>query len=252
MGPLATFKYNWTNKRAVPVTSSLCFGHPRRRPLLYGTALSRSSKTLPSRKARSQVSQTYAMVNVDVSPSVILGVGLIGAGVSLYQIRQSNSAISKDYDVVISCVSLLVGGILIFQGWRLDPLLLFGQLMTTGAAISFAVEALSLRSELRESQEKTALKDSFQGRDGGGDGYQLPPAEPWASNEQWFQQQEVQSNPKYSYSYEDQQYVEADYYDPADPYDDQPNEILFPENRYEEAAPPSPSRRPSIDYDEDW
>ena len=28
-----------------------------------------------------------AMVNVDISPSVVLGVGLIGAGVSLWQIR---------------------------------------------------------------------------------------------------------------------------------------------------------------------
>jgi hypothetical protein len=28
------------------------------------------------------------MVNVDISPSVVLGVGLIGAGVSLWQIRR--------------------------------------------------------------------------------------------------------------------------------------------------------------------
>jgi hypothetical protein len=56
-----------------------------------------------------------AMVNVDVSPSVVLGVGLIGAGISLWQVRQAKPAISKDYDVVISCISLLVGGILIFQ-----------------------------------------------------------------------------------------------------------------------------------------
>ena len=31
------------------------------------------------------------------------------------------------------------------QGWRLDPLLLFGQLLTAGAALSFGVEALRLR-----------------------------------------------------------------------------------------------------------
>ena len=100
------------------------------------------------------------MVNVDVSPSVILGVGLIGSGVSLWQIRQTKPWISKDYDVVISCISLLVGGILIFQGWRLDPLLLFGQLMTTGAALSFAVEALRLRNEVYEQDEAKALRDA--------------------------------------------------------------------------------------------
>lgn len=38
------------------------------------------------------------------------------------------------------------------QGWRLDPLLLFGQLMTTGAAVSFAVEALRLRNEVYEGE----------------------------------------------------------------------------------------------------
>ena len=38
------------------------------------------------------------------------------------------------------------------QGWRLDPLLLFGQLMTTGAALSFGVEALRLRGQVYEAQ----------------------------------------------------------------------------------------------------
>lgn len=103
-----------------------------------------------------------AMVNVDVSPSVILGVGLIGSGVSLWQIRQTKPWISKDYDVVISCISLLVGGILIFQGWRLDPLLLFGQLMTTGAALSFAVEALRLRNQVYEKEEQNALEEAYR------------------------------------------------------------------------------------------
>lgn len=34
---------------------------------------------------------------------------------------------------------------IVIQGWRLDPLLLFGQLLTAGAALSFGVEALRLR-----------------------------------------------------------------------------------------------------------
>ena len=41
------------------------------------------------------------------------------------------------------------------QGWRLDPLLLFGQLMTTGAAVSFAIEALRLRAEAYEGEVRT-------------------------------------------------------------------------------------------------
>ena len=41
------------------------------------------------------------------------------------------------------------------QGWRLDPLLLFGQLMTTGAAVSFGIEALKLRSQVFEAEVRT-------------------------------------------------------------------------------------------------
>ncbi len=39
-------------------------------------------------RRRAAASGARAMVNVDVSPSVVLGVGLIGAGVSLWQIRR--------------------------------------------------------------------------------------------------------------------------------------------------------------------
>lgn len=126
---------------------------------LYGKIKSRYGR---KRAVQSVRFTPVAMVNVDVSPSVILGVGLIGAGVSLWQIRQARPWISRDYDVVVSCISLLVGGILIFQGWRLDPLLLFGQLMTTGAAVSFGIEALRLRSQMYEQDEKAALQDAFR------------------------------------------------------------------------------------------
>ncbi len=37
-------------------------------------------------------------------------------------------------------------GFLQLQGWRLDPILLFGQLLVVGAAVTFAVEAIRLRS----------------------------------------------------------------------------------------------------------
>jgi len=221
---------------------------------------------------------TLGMVNVDVSPSVILGVGLIGAGVSLWQIRQVKPWISKDYDVVVSCVSLLVGGILIFQGWRLDPLLLFGQLMTTGAALSFAVEALRLRSELYENEEKAALQNTYNGgpppSSSPRGGFQLPAAD---SNEWQQQQQQQQDNnssdfyrqqqqPAYYYSAagdEQQQqpqqgdgggYVEADYYYPSEDgvYEDDNDidsqgltELRFPD------AGGDGRRQPAL-YDEDW
>ena len=47
----------------------------------------RHSRAQPGRAARRRL-VTRAMVNVDFSPSVMLGVGLIGAGVSLWQVRR--------------------------------------------------------------------------------------------------------------------------------------------------------------------
>ena len=38
------------------------------------------------------------------------------------------------------------------QGWRLDPLLLFCQLLTAGTAVGFAVESLKLRQAVRDIQ----------------------------------------------------------------------------------------------------
>lgn len=102
------------------------------------------------------------MINVDLSPASVLGASLVLAGVILYQIRTSKPKLSKDYDVVVSSISVLVGGILIFQGWRLDPLLMFGQLLTAGCAVAFAAEALKLRSvvieKVRRHLSKTIVK----------------------------------------------------------------------------------------------
>lgn len=46
---------------------------------------------------------------------------------------------------------IVTGGALVFQGWRLDPLLLLCQLMTCIVATSFAFETLNLRDE-RQNQ----------------------------------------------------------------------------------------------------
>ena len=88
------------------------------------------------------------MVNVDFSPALVLGMGLIGGGLTLYQLRRFRPGLSRDFDVIVSSVAIFSGGILVFQGWRLDPLLLFCQLLTAGMALAFAVETLRLRDEV--------------------------------------------------------------------------------------------------------
>ena len=67
------------------------------------------------RRTRARTTIPVAMVNVDLSPSLLLGIGMIGGGLALYQVRLSKPWISRDYDVVISSIAILTGGILIFQ-----------------------------------------------------------------------------------------------------------------------------------------
>ena len=70
----------------------------------------------PARATRSRnAMRPVAMINVDGSPPLFLGAGMIIAGAVLYQLRNSRPYITKDFDIVLSCVSIFAGGILVFQ-----------------------------------------------------------------------------------------------------------------------------------------
>ena len=73
-----------------------------------------------------------------------------------YEVRASRPEVSRDQDVFFSSVGLLCGGILIFQGWRLDPLMLFGQLLLAGTTVAFASEAIGLRQEVLDKETEFA------------------------------------------------------------------------------------------------
>ncbi|KAL3146497.1 hypothetical protein ABBQ32_000750 [Trebouxia sp. C0010 RCD-2024] len=109
------------------------------------------------------------MINVDGSPPLFLGAGMIAAGAVLYQFRNSRPYVTKDFDIVLSCIAIFAGGILVFQGWRLDPLLLFGQLLTAGAALSFGVEALRLREIVYKKELSEASAYDAQAAEAGQD-----------------------------------------------------------------------------------
>jgi len=85
------------------------------------------------------------MVNIGLNPGAMLGVVLFGAGAGLYFLRSVRPELARDHDIFFMAVAILSGGILFFQGWRLDPILTFGQFLLTGSAIFFAVESIRLR-----------------------------------------------------------------------------------------------------------
>jgi hypothetical protein len=92
------------------------------------------------------------MVNLGLNWSSLLGIILAVAGAGLYFLRSWRPKLARDHDIFFAAVGLLCGGILLFQGWRLDPILAFGQFLLTGSAIFFAAESQDYRSS-RESYD---------------------------------------------------------------------------------------------------
>jgi hypothetical protein len=95
------------------------------------------------------------MLNWSLGLGGILGVALALAGVGLYFLRTVRPNLARDHDIFFAAVSLLCGGILLFQSWRLDPILQFAQFLSIGSAIWFAYEAIRLRGITTEQAKRT-------------------------------------------------------------------------------------------------
>ncbi|PNW44192.1 UNVERIFIED_CONTAM: hypothetical protein BEN50_13060 [Euhalothece sp. KZN 001] len=96
------------------------------------------------------------MVNFGLNSASILGIFLAIAGASLYFMRSFRPELSRDQDIFFAAVGLLCGFILLFQGWRLDPILQFGQFLLTGMAVAFGVETIRLRGATTEQAKRSA------------------------------------------------------------------------------------------------
>ncbi len=94
------------------------------------------------------------MVNLGLNPASILGIALAAAGLGLYVLRSFRPELSRDHDIFFAAVGLVSGLILLFQGWRLDPILQFGQFLVAGSAIFFAVESIRLRGVATEQAKR--------------------------------------------------------------------------------------------------
>jgi hypothetical protein len=95
-----------------------------------------------------------AQVNFGANSASVLGIFLAVAGAALYFLRSVRPELSRDQDIFFAAVGLLCGFILIFQGWRLDPILQFNQLLLVGATVFFAFESIRLRGIATEQAKK--------------------------------------------------------------------------------------------------
>ena len=96
------------------------------------------------------------MVNASLNWASIVGIVLAVGGAMLYFMRSFKPALARDYDVFFAAIGLLCGGILFFQGWRLDPILQFGQFLLAGTTVFFAYESVRLRGVATEQARRSA------------------------------------------------------------------------------------------------
>lgn len=96
------------------------------------------------------------MVNFSLNPGSFLGIMLAVAGAALYLLRSQRPALARDHDIFFAAISLLSGGILFFQGWRLDPILQFLQYLLAGSAIFYAYDGIRLRGVTTQQAKRSA------------------------------------------------------------------------------------------------
>ena len=100
------------------------------------------------------------MVNFGLNAAAILGLFLAVAGAGLFFLRSVRPELARDYDIFFAAVGLLCGIILLFNGWRLDPILQFGQFLLTGTTVFFAFESIRMRGVATEqARRNTATVD---------------------------------------------------------------------------------------------
>jgi hypothetical protein len=85
------------------------------------------------------------MINVSFGLNIFLSI-LVSVGVLiLYSLRNVKPEIARDEDIFFSTMGLLYSCILMVHGWRLDPILLFSQVLISITALVAGWENIRLR-----------------------------------------------------------------------------------------------------------
>ena len=69
------------------------------------------------------------MINIGFTPTILLGIFIIFGVSILFFLRTIKYDLSRDIDLFFSTLGLIYSFILILHGWRLDPILFFGQIL---------------------------------------------------------------------------------------------------------------------------
>lgn len=85
------------------------------------------------------------MINIVFGANFLLGLLIIFGVLILYFLRSVRPELSRDEDIFFTTLGLIYGAILIIHGWRLDPILLFSQVLLVSIALAAGWENIRLR-----------------------------------------------------------------------------------------------------------
>ena len=85
------------------------------------------------------------MINFSFGPNICLGI-IVSLGVLiLYFLRNVKPEVARDEDIFFATIGLLYSCILMIHGWRLDPILLFSQVLIIVTVLVAGWENIRLR-----------------------------------------------------------------------------------------------------------
>ena len=85
------------------------------------------------------------MINFSFGPNIFLGIIVSFGVLILYFLRNVKPEVARDEDIFFATIGLLYSCILIIHGWRLDPILLFSQVLIITTVIVTGWENIRLR-----------------------------------------------------------------------------------------------------------
>ena len=105
------------------------------------------------------------MININVGPNIIVGLLIIAAFLGLYFVRTVKFELARDVDMFYTSLGLMYSSILIIHGWRLDPILLFSQILILMILLGIGWENIRLRGLLiaHKMNYKTPTSDDYSG-----------------------------------------------------------------------------------------
>jgi len=94
------------------------------------------------------------MINIIGEPALLLGVLFASVMILLYCLRFISPNLSTDWDIFVTTLGIVYSSIIIIHGWRLDPILLFSQVVLVLITFSFCWILIRQREIIRQLMEE--------------------------------------------------------------------------------------------------